>query len=116
MRKFLADFNTAEMKKIYTDVLIIGSGIAGVYTALELNDEYKITLITKETGKCNNCNGMVEFPKDKQVVNVNNQFTVQTSANKDVNFFAIKKEIDDVEFLRKTLVNLSADAITPADI
>lgn len=75
-----------------------------------------ITLITKETGKCNNCNGMVKFPKDKQVVNVNNQFNVQTSANKDVNFFAIKKEIDDVEFLRKTLVNLSADARTPADI
>lgn len=42
------DFDTAQMKKAYTDVLIIGSGIAGVYTALELSDEYNITLITKE--------------------------------------------------------------------
>ena len=45
MRKYLVDFNTAEMKKEYTDVLIIGSGIAGVYTALELGDKYKITFI-----------------------------------------------------------------------
>ena len=54
MRKFLVDFNTAEMKKTYTDVLIIGSGIAGVYTALELSDEYKITLITKEEVEISN--------------------------------------------------------------
>lgn len=54
MRKFLVDFNTAEMKKEYTDVLIIGSGIAGVYTALELGDEYKITLITKEEVEISN--------------------------------------------------------------
>lgn len=54
MRKYLVDFNTAEMKKIYTDVLIIGSGIAGVYTALELDDKYKITLITKEEVEISN--------------------------------------------------------------
>ena len=54
MRKYLVDFNTAEMKKSYTDVLIIGSGIAGVYTALELDDKYKITLITKEEVEISN--------------------------------------------------------------
>ena len=54
MRKNLVDFNTAEMKKTYTDVLIIGSGIAGVYTALELDDKYKITLITKEEVEISN--------------------------------------------------------------
>lgn len=54
MRKHLVDFNTAEMKKVYTDVLIIGSGIAGVYTALELGEEYKITLITKEEVEISN--------------------------------------------------------------
>jgi len=55
MRRYLVDFDTAAMKKVYTDVLIIGSGIAGVYTALELGDRYDITVITKEevegTGK-----------------------------------------------------------------
>ncbi|MBE7058420.1 MAG: L-aspartate oxidase [Ruminococcaceae bacterium] len=54
MRKYLVDFNTAEMKKVYTDVLIIGSGIAGVYTALELDDKYKIMLITKEEVEISN--------------------------------------------------------------
>ena len=48
MRRYLVDFDTAAMKKVYTDVLIIGSGIAGVYTALELGDRYDITVITKE--------------------------------------------------------------------
>lgn len=54
MRRYLVDFNTAEMKKVYTDVLIIGSGIAGVYTALELGDGYDITVITKEEVEISN--------------------------------------------------------------
>lgn len=54
MRRFLVDFDTAEMKKAYTDVLIIGSGIAGVYTALELGDSYDITIITKEEVEISN--------------------------------------------------------------
>lgn len=54
MRRYLVDFNTAEMKKVYTDVLIIGSGIAGVYTALELGDGYSITVITKEEVEISN--------------------------------------------------------------
>ncbi len=54
MRRYLVDFNTADMKKVYTDVLIIGSGIAGVYTALELGDEYSITVITKEEVEISN--------------------------------------------------------------
>ncbi len=54
MRRYLVDFNTANMNKVYTDVLIIGSGIAGVYTALELGDGYKITVITKEEVEISN--------------------------------------------------------------
>lgn len=34
---------------IYKDVIIIGSGIAGVYTALEIPGNYQIGIITKET-------------------------------------------------------------------
>lgn len=54
MRRYLVDFDTAAMKKVYTDVLIIGSGIAGVYTALELGDRYDITVITKEEVEISN--------------------------------------------------------------
>ena len=35
------------MKKY--DILIIGSGLAGVSTALELSEKYKIALVTKKS-------------------------------------------------------------------
>lgn len=47
--RYLIDFNTRDIKTEYHDVLIIGSGIAGVYTALEIPEEYDIAIITKES-------------------------------------------------------------------
>ncbi len=47
--RYLIDFDTNNIRKEYYDVIIIGSGIAGVYTALELLDKYKIVILTKET-------------------------------------------------------------------
>jgi len=47
--RFLADFDTRDIQKEYHDVIIIGSGIAGVYTSLEISEEYDITILTKET-------------------------------------------------------------------
>lgn len=47
--RYLADFDTKELQKEYHDVIIIGSGIAGVYTALEIPDKYDIAILTKET-------------------------------------------------------------------
>ena len=46
--RYIANFNTEELEKEYYDVVIIGSGIAGVYTALDIPDKYKIVIITKE--------------------------------------------------------------------
>ncbi|SHH93648.1 FAD binding domain-containing protein [Clostridium grantii DSM 8605] len=40
--------------KINTDVLIAGSGLAGLYTALNLNESLKVTIITKASA--DNCN------------------------------------------------------------
>lgn len=47
--RYLVDFNTEEMEVYNYDVIIIGSGIAGVYTSLELSEKYKIAILTKET-------------------------------------------------------------------
>lgn len=47
--RYLIDFNTESLKKEYHDVIIIGSGIAGIYTALEIARERDILIITKET-------------------------------------------------------------------
>lgn len=48
MNRYLIDFDTDVLEKRYYDVLIIGSGIAGVYTALEISDKYNIAILTKE--------------------------------------------------------------------
>lgn len=48
-QRYLADFDTREIQKEYHDVIIIGSGIAGVYTSLEIPEDYDITILTKET-------------------------------------------------------------------
>ena len=48
-QRYLADFDTRDIQKEYHDIIIIGSGIAGVYTALEISQKYDITILTKET-------------------------------------------------------------------
>ncbi len=47
--RYLVDIDTRDIQKEYHDVIIIGSGIAGVYTALEIPKEYDIAILTKET-------------------------------------------------------------------
>lgn len=43
------DFDSEKIEKEYHDVIIIGSGIAGVFTALEISQEYDVAILTKET-------------------------------------------------------------------
>ena len=43
------DTKRLDVRVIDKDVVIIGSGIAGVYTALEIPESYQIGIITKET-------------------------------------------------------------------
>ncbi len=47
MKRYITDPRDAE-KVIETDVLIIGSGIAGVYTALRIDPSKKVTILAKE--------------------------------------------------------------------
>lgn len=47
--RYLVDFDINNIKKEFVDVVIIGSGIAGVYTALEIPSKHKIAILTKET-------------------------------------------------------------------
>jgi L-aspartate oxidase len=49
INRYLINFDTKKMEKEYHDVIIIGSGIAGVYTALEIDSRYDVTILTKET-------------------------------------------------------------------
>lgn len=47
--RYLADFDTRDLDVEYHDAVIIGSGIAGVYTALEIPGKYDVAILTKET-------------------------------------------------------------------
>ena len=48
------NINGQDIEVIKKDVVIVGSGIAGVYTALEVNDQKDIAIITKETLEMSN--------------------------------------------------------------
>lgn len=47
--RYITDFDTRDMEVEYHDVVIIGSGIAGVYTALELDSRLDVAILTKES-------------------------------------------------------------------
>lgn len=52
--RYLVDFDTENLPCEFFDVVIIGSGIAGVYTALSTPRNAKVLIITKEAIEMNN--------------------------------------------------------------
>lgn len=46
--RYLIDFDIRNMNTIQTEVCIIGSGIAGLYTALQIAEHQEVTMICKE--------------------------------------------------------------------
>lgn len=66
--RYLIDFDMMNMDCEYHDVVIIGSGIAGVYTSLKISGDYDITIFTKETLDISNsvlAQGGIAVPLDK---------------------------------------------------
>jgi L-aspartate oxidase len=54
VERYLTSFNTGIIPTEHYDAVIIGSGIAGVYTALQMEREVKIAIVTKETLEISN--------------------------------------------------------------
>jgi len=52
--RYLADFDIAKLEKEECDVIIIGSGVAGLYSAINLDKNMKIFIISKEAIAENN--------------------------------------------------------------
>lgn len=46
--RYLLDYSNIKFEKIYTDFLIIGTGIAGLYSAIHAHPYGKVMLVTKE--------------------------------------------------------------------
>lgn len=69
MNRYLIDFNTKDLEIEYHDVIIIGSGIAGVYTALEIPQDYNVAILTKESLEMSNsvlAQGGIAVSMDKE--------------------------------------------------
>lgn len=47
MRRYLTDFDTGSLEVLHTDVLVVGSGIAGLYASLNVDRSKICTIITK---------------------------------------------------------------------
>jgi len=45
--RYLINFNLSSLEIEYTDFLVVGSGIAGLYTSLKLLNQGKVTILTK---------------------------------------------------------------------
>lgn len=46
--RYLLDYSDIQFEKFYTDVLIIGTGIAGLYSAIHAHKHGKVMIVTKE--------------------------------------------------------------------
>lgn len=47
--QYLIDFKLQDLPVVETDVIVIGSGIAGLYTAIDMSCDHRVLLITKKT-------------------------------------------------------------------
>ncbi len=46
--RYLVDFKLSELKSRETDCLIVGAGIAGLYTAIKLSEKLRVTMVIKK--------------------------------------------------------------------
>lgn len=47
--QYLVDFSLRDLPKIETDVIVIGAGIAGFFTAIKASEQHRVTMITKKS-------------------------------------------------------------------
>lgn len=83
--RYLINFDLSEIKKIYTDFLIVGSGIAGLYTSLKLCNRGGVVLLTKDNLKESNTEyaqgGIAVALGDKDSPQLHMEDTLKAGAN-----------------------------------
>lgn len=47
--RYLVDFELDELPQVHTDVIVIGAGIAGLFTAIRASEHHRVLMITKKS-------------------------------------------------------------------
>lgn len=47
--QYLVDFDLRDIPKVKTDCIVIGSGIAGLFTAIKASEDRRVIMITKKS-------------------------------------------------------------------
>jgi L-aspartate oxidase len=83
--RYLINFDLTKLKIIYTDFLIVGSGIAGLYTSLKIYDRGEVVLLTKSKLKESNTEyaqgGIAVALGDKDSPRLHMEDTLKAGAN-----------------------------------
>ncbi len=102
------DIDLDELEKFYWDVIIIGTGIAGLYTALNIEDKYKVIVITKDKINENNSNlaqgGIAACMNEKDDINLHIEDTMKAGSyynDKDAVRILVNEAAENVEKLIK---------------
>lgn len=56
INRYLINFDLEKINKEYCDVVIVGTGISGLYTALNIDKRYRVKVLTKDKMNENNSN------------------------------------------------------------
>src|SRR3990172_1972204 len=49
--RYLVNFDTSAIEKVKSDIVVIGSGVAGLFAALEISKQFDVAVVTKDVLK-----------------------------------------------------------------
>jgi len=114
--RYMSSFDMGALRKEDYDVLVVGTGIAGLFAALNISHEYRVLLITKDRLEKNNSNlaqGGIAACIDPQDFEAHYEDTLRAGSyhnEKDATHVMIEEAPISIEKLMEYGVNLDRDS------